>query len=327
MTFQEIRPVSTNLAFYTTDTNVEASPHTITTKWSISRDLENPEYGNNPITFEEQYFHPVPFSITSGKNPFSLDLYMNPCNINLPSYNHPTPPTPLVSTSVAPVTQNDKITNSNSLIDDPKFRSSLYPNQRLNFRDNHFPFEDSLRGLSKEEISRFVLSYERCLFDYIFDLQTLGISGYFGNYVYAKFWKLYYGFFRQMCTRRRVFQQKLYAALKITLQNPEFYPLLGAMWISEHHFKVNATTFGMAINTCGGKAKSAIFNNCGLFAKHGFEEVPRSRVEGIVSPGLLQDVDEFNVRVIADPMLKFGINSMPSEMKRFKFRKTSGQKQ
>ena len=54
--------------------------------------------------------------------------------------------------------------------------------------------------------------------------------------------------------------------------------------------------------------------------KHGFEEMPRSKVEGVTKHKDMQDVYDFNVRLIAYPLDLFGINLPPSELENEQFR-------
>ncbi|KAH0788764.1 tryptophan-rich antigen [Histomonas meleagridis] len=203
-------------------------------------------------------------------------------------------------------------------------RQQLYPDQLLNLRDNRLPFEDDLEGLSTDNIRSVVLVYEQRLIENIIDIRPLGVGGIFGKCYIVRFKKFYNDFLRTKCRKDNDnFMHKVFAMLELTREVPDYYLLLGIMWISEHHFKVNATTFRRATNICGGKANSAIFSEKGVFLSRGFNCVSRKALVNLVGDDKLEDVDNVNVRILVDPTKKFGVNTDISVVKYFVKKKNS----
>ena len=97
--------------------------------------------------------------------------------------------------------------------------------------------------------------------------------------------------------------------LKITSYYPEFYSILGIIWVNKYCFKVNINTFGKAVNNS--KSNSSLFNNSGMFAQYKFIELTKSDIDSHFPEELISDVDFTKVRILTDSRGTFSKYSEP----------------
>ncbi|OHT12134.1 hypothetical protein TRFO_03778 [Tritrichomonas foetus] len=84
-------------------------------------------------------------------------------------------------------------------------------------------------------------------------------------------------YFRAHSTKKLRFEHKLWNALKITLDNPHMYALVGVRWITHNVIKVNKKIFAKLLALT--KPTSSLFNIQGSFPSHGFIEVEQEELD------------------------------------------------
>ena len=101
----------------------------------------------------------------------------------------------------------------------------------------------------------------------------------------------------------RQFDIKLYNVLCITKKKPEAVVFIGASWIDNETFKINAKVFGAFL---GIKNETrTLFHKQGSFVRHGFEQVFKSSNPKLAKNPECSDVDEDVVRLFTDPLKRF----------------------
>lgn len=147
------------------------------------------------------------------------------------------------------------------------------------------------------------LVWRKLLFSSIINLNKLGFTPHTFPNPIIPFQLVFELYFRRRCSKRHPFFNKLANMLRITNYFPEFYSILGVIWVNGHYFKVNRNIFGKTINN--NSSNSALFNNSGIFIQHGFTEVPEATVRAAVDVGDIDDVDFNKVRVLTDTKENF----------------------
>ena len=92
------------------------------------------------------------------------------------------------------------------------------------------------------------------------------------------------------------FPFKLFNALKLTQQCPEFLPHVGVEWTTDTVFRVHRAAFArlLGVKTVEG----GLFHQQGNFPSHGFVEIKSDIDKARVSPQDLEGVDYDNVRLL-----------------------------
>lgn len=141
------------------------------------------------------------------------------------------------------------------------------------------------------------LVWRKLLFSSVINLDKLGFGPHTFPNPIIPFQLVFELYFRRRCGKNHPFFYKLCNMLKITSYYPEFYSILGVIWVSNQFFKVDRQTFGKTINN--NSSNSALFNNSGMFIQHGFTEVQEQSLCNI-DPKYLTDVDFNKVRILVD---------------------------
>ena len=103
-------------------------------------------------------------------------------------------------------------------------------------------------------------------------------------------------FFHRKNSSNSRFSHKLYNALQISKNYPQYIKYLGVTWVTQTVLKVNKITFGRLLNikTIDG----SLFHQQGNFPTHGFVEIESREAASFVDPADLADVDFENIRLL-----------------------------
>jgi hypothetical protein len=119
-------------------------------------------------------------------------------------------------------------------------------------------------------------------------------------------------FFSARSSRILRFEHKLWNALALTKSDPDLYEFVGVIWLTRTVLKVNRDVFGRFINVT--KPAAALYNGQGSFATHGFREVCRMDVEGMVAKEDVSDVDGSVVRLFEHMSSLFHVYSTDEQV-------------
>lgn len=110
------------------------------------------------------------------------------------------------------------------------------------------------------------------------------------------FGQLVTDFFHRKNSSTSRFSHKLFNALQITKNYPQFTDLIGICWVNKTVLKVNKISFGRLLNikTIDG----SLFHQQGNFPTHGFVEIESREALQYVTPNDLQGVDFEVVRLL-----------------------------
>jgi hypothetical protein len=143
------------------------------------------------------------------------------------------------------------------------------------------------------------LSYQAALMDLslVFSPHTLGFLP--TNYWLAMdvtFGDLVGKFFHRKNNANCRFPHKLYNALTLVEHRPPLFGWVGAMWITDHIFKIDKLIFGRLLGISA--IDGGLFHRQGNFPSHGFGELTSVEVDQLRPAYGLVDVDLDRVRLL-----------------------------
>lgn len=121
-------------------------------------------------------------------------------------------------------------------------------------------------------------------------------------------------YFQKQSGSSRQFDIKVYNALQIVKEFPGAYRYIGALWLTDTYFKVDAGTFAKLLGISD--TEGDMFHSNGYFALHSFRFVSKSDMLNMY-PGLanIEDVDDEKVMIFTDGLGRFS-RSKPYSMTR-----------
>lgn len=155
----------------------------------------------------------------------------------------------------------------------------------------------------------FNLIWRKMLFSSLINIKKINFRPHCFRKPVVSFQSIFEFYFKRKCSKSHLFIYKLYNMLKITSYYPEFYSILGIIWVNKYCFKVNINTFGKAVNNS--KSNSSLFNNSGMFAQYKFIELTKSDIDSHFPEELISDVDFTKVRILTDSRGTFSKYSEP----------------
>jgi hypothetical protein len=103
-------------------------------------------------------------------------------------------------------------------------------------------------------------------------------------------------FFQRKNNANSRFPHKLFNALKLVEIFPNYYPLIGAQWVTDHIFKIDKFIFGRLLGITS--IDGGLFHRQGNFPSHGFAELSAAEFDNLRGIVDISDVDQDRVRLL-----------------------------
>jgi hypothetical protein len=141
-------------------------------------------------------------------------------------------------------------------------------------------------------------------------------SAYWAN-LETTFGDLVGKFFQRKNNANCRFHIKLFNALSLVEQRPDFFDWVGVQWVNDHVFKVDKFIFGRLLGITS--VDGGLFHRQGNFPSHGFSEVTPAEIEQLRAQVDLTGVDCDRVRLMLYRGTGFSRNATEDDVIRCKW--------